>query len=82
MINFFAGFTTGILLILTLVILETYLDVKKKKIIETIKEVVVDKVKEKGVIIPAKTEKEVARDNLVRYNKDREDGTSLTDLDL
>ena len=82
MTNFMVGFITGMILILALVIIETYLDVKKKKIIETIKEVVVDKVKEKGVIIPAETEKEVARESLVRYNKDRGEGTSLIDLDL
>ena len=82
MITFFLGFITGVILILSLVIIETYLDIKKKKIIETIKEIVVDKVKQKGVIIPPETDKEVARNDLIKYNRDRGEGTNLKDLDL
>jgi len=79
---FILGIICGILLVLALIIIETYLDIKKKKIVETIKEVVVDMSKQKGIIIPAQTEKELARDNLVRYNNERGIDTSLDQLDL
>lgn len=74
------GLLTGILLVLTLVIIETYLDIKKKKVIETIKEIVVDFRKERGVIIQPKSDKELAQDSQIRYNEERGEGTKIDDL--
>jgi len=78
---FVTGFIFGVLFVVVLLIIEVYLDIKKKKIVEIIKEVVVDKIKEKGVIIPAPDEKEIAQVNLRRYNEERGQGTPLKDLD-
>lgn len=78
---FILGFITGVLVSLLLLVVEIYLDIRKKKIVEIIKEVVVNKVKEKGVIIPTPNEKEVAQGNLRRYNEDRGIPTKLKDLD-
>jgi len=79
---FILGFITGVLVSLLLLVIETYLDIRKKKIVEIIKEVVVDKVKEKGAIIPPETDKEVARENMINYNKEKGRTTTLEDLDL
>jgi len=80
LILFILGIIIGILLVLSLVVIETYLDIKKKKIIETIKEIVVDRVKQKGAIIPPKNDKELAQNERVKYNKERGEGTPISEL--
>ena len=79
---FLLGFISGVLIILALIVIETYLDVKKKKIIEVIKEIVIDKSREKGIIIPPQDEKYIAKENLLKYNRERGKDTPLSDYEM
>ena len=78
---FILGFISGVLVSLLILVTETYLDVRKKKVVEVIKEMIVEKAKQRGSIIPPETDKEVAQSNLIKYNEERGEGTPMKDLE-
>ena len=79
---FLFGFLLGIVVVIAIIVIETYLVARRKGVIESVVEKTGKVTKPKAKIFFPKTDEQVAQEALIDKNASKGEGTPLKDLGL
>ena len=79
---FLLGFLSGVIIVIAIIVIESYLVARRKGVIESVVEKVGRVTKPKAEIFFPKTDEQIAQEDLIDKNASKGEGTPLKDLGL